>query len=75
MSPESELIGRAIEAGGGIGAVAKALDLSEEAVRLWRARGKVPAERVVAFEGLTGVPRETLRPDLYRPQPEGAKAA
>lgn len=63
---EPEAIARALEQGGGIGAVAKALKISDEAVRLWRARGKVPAERVVELEALTGVPREELRPDLYR---------
>lgn len=75
MSPESELIQQAIEAGGGIGAVAKALEMTEEGVRLWRVRGQVPSKHVVAFEGLTGVPRERLRPDLYRAQTAGAKAA
>lgn len=59
----------ALEKGGGIGAIAKALSMSEEGVRLWRARGKVPAERVVELEALTGVPREDLRPDLYRAAP------
>lgn len=74
MSPESELIAKAIEAGGGIGAVAKAMDLTEEAVRLWRVRGKVPTKHIVAFEALTGTPREALHPDLYRrdPAPEAA---
>lgn len=66
MSPESQLIADAIEAGGGIGAVAKAIGLTEEGVRLWRVRGKVPDKHIVEFERLTGVPREQLRPDLYR---------
>jgi len=65
MSSES-VIREALEKGGGIGAVSKALGLTDEAVRLWRSRGKVPAERVVELERLTGVPREQLRPDLYR---------
>lgn len=75
MSSDSEIIKDALERGGGVSAVAKALKLTDEAVRLWRARGKVPAGRVVELERLTGVPREDLRPDLYRRQPEGAKAA
>lgn len=75
MSSESEIIKDALEKSGGVAAVAKALKLTDEAVRLWRARGKVPAERVVELERLSGIPREALRPDLYRRQPEGAKAA
>lgn len=63
---ESETIGKALEQGGGIVAVAKALGISDEAVRLWRVHGRVPAERVVDLERITGVPRESLRPDLYR---------
>jgi DNA-binding transcriptional regulator YdaS (Cro superfamily) len=27
--------------------------------------GRVPAERVLSFELMTGVPRHDLRPDLY----------
>lgn len=66
MSLASEVIGRAIEQGGGIGAVAKAMGLTEEGVRLWRVRGRVPDKHLIEFERLTGVPREELRPDLYR---------
>lgn len=29
------------------------------------ARGKVPADRVLEIERLTGIPRHDLRPDLY----------
>jgi len=28
--------------------------------------GLVPAERVAAVERLTGIPRETLRPDIFK---------
>ena len=69
MSSESEIIKDALERGGGISVIARTMGLSDEAVRLWRARGKVPAERVVELEQLTGVPREQLRPDLYRSFP------
>lgn len=60
------VITEAIQKAGGVAAVAKALGMSEEGVRLWRARGKVPASRVVEFEQLSGVPRERLCPQLYR---------
>jgi len=35
---------------------------------------RVPAERVLAVESLTGVPRTTLRPDLYPPEPPAETA-
>ena len=43
--------------------VATGLGLSRAAVATW---DRVPAERVVAVEEITGIPRESLRPDLYR---------
>lgn len=43
--------------------VAKGLGISRAAVSLW---DKVPAELVVAVEAVTEIPREQLRPDLYR---------
>jgi TorA maturation chaperone TorD len=52
----------AIRAAGGIGALARALGVSQPAVSTW---SKVPAERVLAVETLTGVSRSILRPDLY----------
>lgn len=48
---------------GGVTKLSEALGLSRAAVSLWR---RIPAERVVEVERLTGVPREELRPDLYR---------
>jgi len=53
---------QAIRAAGGVGALARALDLSQPAVSSWQ---KIPAERVLAVEALTGVSRTILRPDLY----------
>lgn len=52
----------AIRAAGGIGALARALGISQPAVSNWQ---KIPADRVLAVEALTGVPRGSLRPDLY----------
>ena len=45
--------------------VARELRLSRSAVAMWRL---VPAERVVAVEAITGIPRDQLRPDLYAAQ-------
>lgn len=52
--------------------VARALGITHGAVSQWR---RVPADRVIAVEGLTGVSREQLRPDLYPPTPTDAQAA
>ena len=43
--------------------VAHGLGLTRAAVVKW---DKVPAERVVEIERITGIPRERLRPDLFR---------
>jgi transcriptional regulator with XRE-family HTH domain len=39
--------------------------VNKSTVMRWEAR--VPANRVVAIERVTGIPRQRLRPDLYRP--------
>lgn len=38
--------------------------LTPQAIRKWAEFG-VPAERVLEFERVTGVPRTKIRPDLY----------
>lgn len=64
MSKKSIL--RACEAVGGQTALVKALGLkSQGSVSTWLRVGRVPAERVLAIEELTGVSRHDLRPDLY----------
>jgi len=37
----------------------------------WLRRGQVPANRVIALERATGVPREKIRPDIYPPNGRG----
>ena len=59
-------IRRAIKEAGGQSALGRACGVSQEAVRRWLERGQVPAERLVAIETATGVPREELRPKLYK---------
>jgi DNA-binding transcriptional regulator YdaS (Cro superfamily) len=54
---------KAIAVMGGMSAFARAMGVDRTAAYKWR-RG-VPAERVIAIESLTGVPRQELRPDLY----------
>ena len=59
MSP----VERAINAIGGAVRLAEALDLTRQAIHQW---DKIPAERVVDVERVTGIPRQELRPDLYK---------
>lgn len=52
----------AIEAAGGISELARRLGISQPSVSNWE---RVPAERVLNVEALTGIPRFRLRPDLF----------
>lgn len=59
---------KACDAAGGQSALARALGLkSQGSISRWVATGRVPSERVLAVEALTGVSRHELRPDLYPP--------
>jgi DNA-binding transcriptional regulator YdaS (Cro superfamily) len=53
---------KAIQAAGGPAALGNALGCSSQAISQWR---RIPAERVLDVERITGIPREDLRPDLY----------
>ena len=53
----------AIDALGGHRKLGRLLGISYQAIASW---GKVPADRLDEIEILTGVPREKMRPDLYR---------
>jgi TorA maturation chaperone TorD len=52
----------AIRAAGGVGALARKIGIAQPSLSKWN---RVPAERVLAVESLTGIGRATLRPDLY----------
>jgi DNA-binding transcriptional regulator YdaS (Cro superfamily) len=58
----------AIERAGGMRALARAMDVHYQSIQSW-VKTRVPAERIVDIERVTGVPREELRPDLYRREP------
>ena len=53
---------QAIRAAGGIASLARAIGIAQPSVSAW---SRIPAERVLAVEALTRVPRVALRPDLY----------
>ncbi|RXT54131.1 molecular chaperone [Bradyrhizobium betae] len=53
---------RAIDAAGGVALLARKIGISQPSISNW---SKIPAQRVVAVEAATGVPRAELRPDLY----------
>ncbi len=50
----------------GLRELSRRLGLSPNSVIKWK---RVPDHRIVQVERVTGVPRETLRPDLYRQPP------
>ncbi len=60
--PGAEGLRRVIEFTRTKSALAKHLGIKPQAVDQW---GQIPAEHVHAVEGLTGIPRHELRPDLY----------
>jgi TorA maturation chaperone TorD len=55
-------LSEAILAAGGVGQLARQIGISQPSVSNWI---RVPAERVVSVEAVTGVDRAVLRPDLY----------
>jgi TorA maturation chaperone TorD len=55
-------LNQAIEAAGGVTELARRLGIAQPSVSNW---ARVPSERVISVESLTGVPRVVLRPDLY----------
>jgi len=61
---------RAIDAAGGIAQLARKIGISQPSVSHWT---RVPAQRVVAVETATGIPRNDLRPDLYSEQAVSAE--
>jgi TorA maturation chaperone TorD len=52
----------AIHAAGGVSELARRIGISQPSVSNW---SRVPAERVLTVEAVTGVARAMLRPDLY----------
>src|SRR5258708_1326763 len=57
---------QAITAAGGVGALARKIGIAQPSISNW---SRVPAERVLTVEAVTGVSREGLRPDPYNDRP------
>ena len=51
--------------------LASRLEISRGSVYKWKWADKIPAERVLAVEAITGIPRRELRPDLFGDQASG----
>lgn len=73
-----KIVEDAAEKSGGLVALATALGIKHQALYNWK---RVPAERVLDMERITGIPREQIRPDLAaifivsQPAPENSEAA
>lgn len=66
METDATLIADVIDRLGGPTKAADALKLKHPSVILnWRRRKAVPAAYVLAIEGLTGISRHDLRPDVF----------
>jgi DNA-binding transcriptional regulator YdaS (Cro superfamily) len=63
-----DMLKEVIRIAGGVVPLARKLSVSHQSVYEWR---RVPLHHVFAIEELTGIEREYLRPDVYRPR--GAK--
>jgi len=66
---------RACKAAGGVVELARKLGIKPPSISEWKARKRVPAERVLDVERLTGVSRHDLRPDIFGPAPTDREAA
>ncbi|HXJ38441.1 MAG TPA: Cro/CI family transcriptional regulator, partial [Bryobacteraceae bacterium] len=64
MDNSSDLIERVAKIVGGQRALAEAMGISPQAVNKWKS-SRVPAERVLDFERVTGLSRHQIRPDIY----------
>jgi DNA-binding transcriptional regulator YdaS (Cro superfamily) len=56
------IVQRAITAAGGTASLAAGLGIKAPSIYNWK---RIPSERVLGVEKLTGIPRTELRPDLY----------
>lgn len=62
---EQTALASAKEKAGGPAGLASKLGITSQAISQWR---RVPVERVLDVERLTGISRTALRPDIYPPE-------
>jgi len=65
------IVARAIKAAGSPTALANAAGVKLPSIYSWT---RIPADKVVAVEALTGIPRHELRPDVF-PSPDPVPAS
>jgi DNA-binding transcriptional regulator YdaS (Cro superfamily) len=56
---------KAVEAAGGKGFLAKRFEISRQSIEKWIRQERIPVERVLAIEEMSGISRYELRPDIY----------
>ncbi|MCG0995310.1 YdaS family helix-turn-helix protein [Acetobacter indonesiensis] len=54
-----------IDAMGGTRKAARMLDVPPSTVQSWKAKGCIPATRVLAVEAASGIARHLIRPDIF----------
>lgn len=72
MSDLREIITQAFERAGSASELARRLGITPAAVLQW---DRVPPNRVLAVEAVTGLSRHVLRPDIFGPLPSSVEAA
>lgn len=71
MKTEPNIVDRIVNDLGGLTKTATALGLDNPSVVAnWRTRGRIPYQRAIEIERLTGISRHVLRPDVFGPNPE-----
>jgi len=63
---KKDALQEAIQKAGGQTSLARAIGSTQGHVSQWIRRGKVPADKVLKIERVTGVSREKLRPDIFK---------
>lgn len=56
------IVAKAVKKAGGESSLARQLSIKHNAFYVWK---RIPAERVLKIERITGISRHDLRPDLY----------
>ncbi len=67
-----EVTDRAIEAAGGVNALARKIGIAQPSVSGWKKHGRIGVDFVRDVESITGIPAYELRPDKPKlfPRPE-----